>query len=249
MLNTWMREAMPDPAMNERIIVALDYPDVQQAKDLVCLLGPRVRFYKIGLELFMHGEGHALLRWLRAQGCKVFVDLKFFDVPNTIAAAVAAVADSGATFITVHGNDAMLSAAVKNKGERLKVLAVIALTSWDQDDLRQLGIQCSCEELVLSRAQRAAALGCNGVVASGLELKPLRRHVKPELLIVTPGIRPSPQPSADDQKRIVSPEQAFRNGADYIVVGRPISRAKDPIKVIAAMQDDIKKGLALSSLC
>lgn len=239
---------MPEPAINERVIVALDYPDAEQAKNLVRLLGQRARFYKIGLEIFMHGSGHSLLRWLRERACEVFVDLKFFDVPNTVGAAVAAMADSGAAFITVHGNDAMLSAAVKNKGPQLKVLAVTALTSLDQNDLRELGFQCSCEELVLSRAQRAAALGCDGIVASGHELKALRRTLKQNIVIVTPGIRPSHQHASDDQKRTIAPEQAFRDGTDYIVVGRPIRQAKDPVRVIDDIQTEIKKGLALSRL-
>lgn len=230
----------PDPPLRERLIVALDYPDMASAKKLVQRLGEHVCFYKLGFEIFMSGEAHALLHWLRGRACKVFVDLKFFDVPNTVGAAVARVADQGAEFITVHGNDAALSAAVKNKGSHLKVLSVTALSSLDQNDLHDLGFRCSPEQLVLSRARRAAELGCDGIVASGHELKALRQMLKQRLLIVTPGIRPVHNDSIDDQKRTTSPERAFRDGADYIVVGRPISRAADPVKAAQGIQRGIK---------
>ena len=240
-----MKRAKREPAINERMIVALDYPDAERAKKLVRELGEHVRFYKIGLEIFMSGDGHALLRWLLDERqCRVFVDLKFFDVPNTVGAAVARLADSGAEFITVHGNDAMLSAAVSNKGERLKVLAVTALSSLDHGDLRDLGFQCDVERLTLSRARRAAELGCDGVIASGRELAALRQACKRDLLIIAPGVRPLRYRLSDDQKRTVGPEEAFRNGADYIVVGRPISRADNPAHAVRGIQTDIKKGLA-----
>ena len=240
-----MKRAKSEPAINERIIVALDYPDEEQAKELVRRLGEHVRFYKVGLEIFMSGDGHALLRWLLDERqCRVFVDLKFFDVPNTVGAAVARLAGSGAEFITVHGNDAMLRAAVSNKGERLKVLAVTALSSLDQGDLSDLGFQCDFERLALSRARRAVDLGCDGVIASGRELTALRSACGRNLLIITPGVRPSSYQMQDDQKRTVSPEEAFRDGADYIVVGRPISRADNPEHVVRSIQNEVKKGLA-----
>ena len=232
-----------EPAAGERIIVALDYPDIKQAQALVCRLDGLIRFYKIGLEIFMSGQAHVLLHWLCERSCKVFVDLKFFDVPNTVAAAVARLADSGAEFITVHGNDAMLDAAVKNKGAHIKVLAVTMLTSLDQGDLDDLGFQCSPEALVLSRARRAAELGCDGIVASGQELNTLRQVLQRRLLIVVPGIRPLLNRCDDDQKRITSPEQAMREGADYIVVGRSITRAPDPLKAAQDMQRAVRLGL------
>jgi orotidine-5'-phosphate decarboxylase len=209
----------------ERLIHALDVPTIDEAKKAVERLGEAVRFYKLGLELFMAGDYFQLLDWLIRKDKKVFVDLKFFDVPETVRAAVRALRHRGAYFTTVHGNDAMLRAAVDEKGDT-KLLAVTALTSLDRGDLEDLGFQCDIEALVLSRARRALAVGCDGVISSGLEAKALRQSLGERLLIVTPGIRPVE--NLDDQKRVVGIEAAFQNGADYIVVGRPIRKADDP---------------------
>lgn len=218
-----MNKALVPP--DERLIVALDFPAAEPARAFVAELGETVRFYKLGLELFL-AAGYPLLDWLVAQNKKVFLDLKFFDIPQTVGAAVAQVRDRGATFITVHGNDGMLQAAADNKGSDLKVLAVTALTSLDQADLRALGFACDVKTLVLSRAERALACGCDGVVASGLEAEALRAAVGNRLVIVTPGIRPVQ--NDDDQKRTVDVASAFRNGADYIVMGRPLRLAERP---------------------
>ena len=223
----------------QRLIFALDVPDVDQAMALVEKLDGVVHFYKIGLELFMSGRGFELLDWLVARDLKVFLDLKFFDVPATVAAAVRQVAGRGATFATVHGNQAIMEAAATSKGEHLKILAVTALTSLDRGDLDDLGFACDAEALVLSRARRALAAGCDGVVSSGLEIPALRADVNQELLIVSPGIRPVDNRPEDDQKRVVSPRQAFEAGADYIVVGRPIRDAADPVAAATAIQRDI----------
>lgn len=215
--------------LTERLIFALDLPDTEQAKQYVELLGDTVHFYKLGLEVFMAGGYFELLEWLRARGKKVFVDLKFFDVPETVRSAVRQLKKHDATFTTVHGNDSMLQAAaaeVSDGVSRLKVLAVTVLTSLDQHDLRDLGFDCDLKTLVLSRARRALALGCHGVISSGLEASELRAELGEQFLIVTPGIRPLH--NVDDQKRTVDVEQAFMNGADYIVVGRPIRQAPDP---------------------
>ncbi len=211
----------------ERLIVALDVPQADAARALVEQLGDAVQFYKIGLELFMAGGYFELLEWLVARRKKVFVDLKFFDVPETVRAAVRALASSGATFATVHGNQAMMEAAASDKGA-LKILAVTVLTSLDRGDLDDLGFACDVEKLVLSRARRALQTGVDGIVSSGLEAPLIRRELGDKLLVVTPGIRPVENRPADDQKRTVDVAQAFRNGADYIVVGRPIRQADDP---------------------
>jgi orotidine-5'-phosphate decarboxylase len=194
---------------------------------LVDTLGDSVSFYKVGLELFMSGDYFGLVENLKARGKKVFVDLKFFDVPETVGRAVRALSSKGVDFATVHGNDAMLQAAAREKGS-LKILAVTALTSLDRGDLDDLGFACDVEKLVVSRARRALALGCDGVISSGLEIPMLRAEVDHKLLVISPGIRPVENRLEDDQKRVVTVEQAFRNGADYIVVGRPIRDAADP---------------------
>jgi orotidine-5'-phosphate decarboxylase len=225
-----------DPA--ERLIVALDVPQADSAKALVTSLGDSVRFYKLGLELFMAGDYFALLDWLLKQNKKVFVDLKFFDVPETVRSAVRALADSGASFATVHGNQSIMEAAVQDKGD-LKVLAVTVLTSLDRGDLDDLGFACDVDKLVLSRARRALAAGVDGIVSSGLEAPMIRRELGGKLLVVTPGIRPVENKPVDDQKRTVDVAQAFKNGADYIVVGRPIRQAQSPKVAAEAVQRTI----------
>lgn len=222
----------------DRLIVALDVPEADAAKALVAQLGDAVTFYKIGLELFMSGDYFELLDWLVKQQKKVFVDLKFFDVPETVRSAVRALAGSGATFATVHGNQAIMEAAVKDKGD-LKILAVTVLTSLDRGDLDDLGFACDVDKLVLSRARRALQTGVDGIVSSGLEAPMIRRELGQKLLVVTPGIRPVENRPADDQKRTVDVAQAFENGADYIVIGRPIRQAADPRAAAQAVQRTI----------
>ncbi len=222
----------------ERLIVALDVADAVAAKAMVLQLGDAVSFYKIGLELFMAGGYFELLDWLVKQNKKVFVDLKFFDVPETVRSAVRALAGSGATFATVHGNQAIMEAAARDKGD-LKILAVTVLTSLDRGDLDDLGFSCDVDKLVLSRARRALETGVDGIVSSGLEAPMIRRELGQKLLVVTPGIRPVENRPADDQKRTVDVAQAFENGADYIVVGRPIRQATDPRAAAQAIQRTI----------
>ncbi len=220
----------------ERLIFALDVPGPESARRLVDELGDSVYFYKLGLELFMAGGYFELLDDLAARGKRVFVDLKFFDVPETVAAAVRQLRDRRATFATVHGNDAMLAAACREKGD-LQLLAVTLLTSLDQGDLRDLGFSVSVEKLVLSRAKRALAHGCDGVISSGLEARALRASLGSCFLIVSPGIRPVENRTQDDQKRVVTVRDAFLAGADYVVVGRPIRDAADPRAAALAIQD------------
>jgi len=223
----------------ERLIVALDVPDIPAARALVTRLGDAAVFYKVGLELFMADGFFEFLDWLRGEKKKVFVDLKFFDIPETVARAVKSLAERGADFCTVHGNQAIMEAAAKAKSGALRVLAVTALTSLDRGDLDDLGFKCDVGELVLSRAKRALAAGCDGVVSSGLEVERLRREVGPKLVCVTPGIRPVDNTADSDQKRVMTPAAAIRAGADYIVVGRPIRDAKDPRAAAQAIQNEI----------
>jgi orotidine-5'-phosphate decarboxylase len=222
----------------ERLIFAMDVPTADKARELADRLGDSVSFYKLGLELFMSGEAFGLLDALAGRGKKIFLDLKLFDVPATVAGAVRNLKGRGVTFATVHGNQAIMEAAA-GAADGFGILAVTVLTSLDRGDLDDLGFQCDVEALVLSRARRALAAGCAGVVSSGLEAKLLRAGVDDRLIVVTPGIRPVENRPSDDQKRVVSVADAFANGADYIVVGRPIRDAADPRAAAEAIQATI----------
>jgi orotidine-5'-phosphate decarboxylase len=222
---------------NERLIVALDVPSAKEARALAERLGDAVRFYKIGLELFTAEGYFELIAWLTARGHQVFADLKLYDIPETVRRAVANLRSHGATFLTVHGHRSVMEAAAREKGA-MKLLAVTVLTSFDQRDFAEFETRKTVEELVLSRARGAAESGCDGVIASGWEAKPLKQAFGDRLLVVTPGIRPV-QSGGDDQKRTVGAAQAFANGADYIVVGRPIRDASDPRAAAEAIQATI----------
>lgn len=224
----------------DRLIFAMDVADAAAARRLAEQLGEAVTFYKLGLELCMAGGYFELLDWMVGRDKQVFVDLKFFDVPATVAAAVRNLRNRGVTFTTVHGNQSIMAAAAEAKGD-VKVLAVTVLTSLDRGDLDDLGFQCDVEQLVLSRARRALEAGCDGVVSSGLEAKRLREFIDHRLLVVTPGIRPVENRPVDDQKRVVNVEQAFANGADYIVIGRPIRDAADPRAAAEQVQATIAR--------
>jgi orotidine-5'-phosphate decarboxylase len=242
-------------ANRERLIFALDVPDLKGAQQLVTKLADSVAFYKIGLELATSRHYFELLDWLIARDKKVFADLKLYDIPATVTAAVRQLSRSGAAFLTVHGDRAIMQAAAEAKGEQLAILVVTVLTSIAPQDLAEMGIGLSVEDLVLKRARQAVAAGCDGVIASGLEAAPLRAALGPQPLIVTPGIRPADASrneagrdvrgtamqaaAADDQRRVVTPTLAFRSGADHIVVGRPIRDAADPYAAAAAIQQEI----------
>jgi len=225
-------------APRDRLIMALDVPGIEEGKQWVERLGDSVQFYKLGLQFLMTGRYFDMIDWLDAQGKKVFADVKFFDVPETVRLAVEQLSRRRVAFTTVHGNDAMLEAAVSAKG-RMKILAVTVLTSLDRGDLDDLGFQCDPEELVLSRARRALKLGCDGVISSGLEASRLRGELGGGFLVVSPGIRPVENRPSDDQKRTVDVEDAFVRGADYIVVGRPIRNAADPRAKALEIQERI----------
>ena len=223
----------------DRLIFAMDVSDCTRARALADELGDAVTFYKIGLELMMSGGYFDLLDWLLARDKKVFCDLKFFDIPATVGSSVRQLKDRGVSFLTVHGNRSIMEAAAENKGESLKVLGVTVLTSLDRGDLDDLGFDCDVGDLVLSRAKQALESGCDGVISSGLEVPQLRKFVDNKLIVVSPGIRPVDNKPAGDQKRVVTVETAFANGADHIVVGRPIRNAKSPRAAAEAMQESI----------
>jgi|TARA_B110000116_G_scaffold15860_1_gene12831 orotidine-5'-phosphate decarboxylase len=225
--------------VKDRLIFAMDVPDCDRARALADELGDSVTFYKIGLELMMSGGYFELLDWLLARDKKIFADLKFFDIPATVGSAVRQLKDRGASYVTVHGNQSIMEAAAENKGDNLKVLAVTVLTSLDRGDLDDLGFECDVGALVLSRAKRALESGCDGVISSGLEAPKLREFIDNKLLVITPGIRPVDNKPTGDQKRVVSVEQAFTNGADQIVVGRPIRDADSPRAAAEAIQSTI----------
>ncbi|WP_439639940.1 orotidine-5'-phosphate decarboxylase [Nevskia sp.] len=242
-----MSESRSSIAPRDRLIVALDVPEADDARQLVERIDDGATFYKIGMELCMAPGFFELLGWLRRQDKKVFVDLKFFDIPETVARAVSRLSEQGAQFCTIHGNQSIMQAAAKAKSNGLKVLAVTALTSLDRGDLNDLGFACDVEALVLSRARRALAAGCDGVVSSGLEVAKLRREAPQELICVTPGIRPVDNDVAagvGDQKRVMTPTLALQAGADYLVVGRPIRDAQDPRAAALAIQTEIAGALA-----
>ena len=222
----------------QRLIVALDVPGADAARALVRELGDAVEFYKIGLELMASGGYFHLLDWLLENGKRVFADLKFYDIPATVGAAVRQLAGRGASFATVHGDRAIIEAAASEKGS-LEILAVTVLTSIGREDLRDMGIDMEVEDLVLQRAKVAVAAGADGLIASGLEAAALRAELGPGPRIVTPGVRPAGTGDVHDQKRVVTPARALAGGADYIVMGRPIRSAPDPRRAAEAVQAEI----------
>lgn len=228
-------------APHERLIAALDVPTAAAARALAERLGDAVRFHKIGLELFSAGGYFELSDWLRARGARVFADLKLYDIPETVRRAAANLRASGASFLTVHAERSILEAAAKEKGD-LKILAVTVLTSFDQRSIAEMGYAGSVEDLVLQRARAALESGCDGVIASGLEAPKIKAAFGERLLVVVPGVRPAGA-AAGDQKRVVDVAQAFANGADYIVVGRPIRDAADPRAAAQAIQNTIAAAL------
>ena len=228
---------MKDINVEDRLIFALDLPEIDQAKDIVIELDDSVNFYKIGMEMLMTGGYFELLNWLIKKDKKVFVDLKFFDVPETVGRTIARLSNYGATFATIHGNQALMEKAAENKND-LKILAVTALTSLDRGDLDDMGFDCDVKELVISRAKRAFKAGCDGIVSSGLEVPYIRKYVDNKLIAVTPGIRPVT--NDDDQKRVVDVATAFKSGSDYIVVGRPIKNAENRYQAASDIQKIIR---------
>jgi len=229
-----------DIPLKDRIIVALDVDRREKAQAMVRACESRVGFYKVGLQLFM-ADYFNTVDWILDRGHKVMLDLKFYDIPETVKRAVEQVNNRGVSLATIHGNDPIIGAAVETRGD-MKLLAVTVLTSIGEADLRAEGMTRPLGDLVLHRAARALQLGCDGVVCSGLEAKRLTDELGDELLIVTPGIRVVTGRD-DDQKRVVTAGTAIANGADQVVVGRPITTAEDPIRVIEALQEDILEAI------
>ena len=224
---------------SDRLILALDLPDVAQARALVTTLGDSVSFYKVGMELAYSGDGFAFADELAARGKNIFLDLKLNDIPNTVKRATAQLARRGATFLTIHAFPQTMAAAKEGAaGSGLKLLAVTVLTSYDDDDLTAAGYRFPVRDLVPHRAQQAKALGIDGLVAAASEAAELRRSIGEEMILVTPGIRPAGG-QAGDQKRIATPAAAIAAGADYLVVGRPITEAADPRAAAEAIQHEI----------
>jgi len=230
-------------APRDRLIAALDLPSVASAEAMIDRLGDSVTFYKIGYQLGYAG-GLTLVRKLTDQGKKVFLDLKMHDIGNTVARGVESVAKLGATLLTVHAYPQTMKAAVEARaGSGLQILAVTVLTSYDDGDLHAAGYRLNVSDLVEARAQQAQVLGVDGLVSSPEEAASLRKIVGHQMNLVTPGIRPAGA-ATGDQKRIMTPARAIAAGADYLVVGRPITEAADPKAAADAIQAEIKQALA-----
>ena len=229
-------------ALRDRLIVALDLPDVAAAEAMIARLGDSVTFYKIGYQLGYAG-GLTLVRQLADRGKKVFVDLKLHDIGNTVARGVESVAGLGATFLTVHAYPQTMKAAVEGRaGSSLKILAVTVLTSYDDGDLHAAGYRLGVSDLAEARAHQAQVLGVDGIVCSPEEAAALRKIVGHQMNLVTPGIRPAGA-ATGDQKRIMTPARAITAGADYLVIGRPILEAPDPKAAADAVVAEIAQAV------
>jgi orotidine-5'-phosphate decarboxylase len=231
-------------APRDRLIVALDLPDVGAAEAMIARLGDSVTFYKIGYQLAYAG-GLPLVRQLAATGKQVFIDLKLHDIGNTVARGAESVAKLGATFLTVHAYPQTMKAAVDAcAGSGLKILAVTVLTSYDDGDLHAAGYRLGVPDLVATRARQAQELGIDGIVCSPEETTALRGIIGPQMSLVTPGVRPAGT-NLGDQKRIMTPGRAISAGANYLVVGRPVMEAADPKAVAEAIVAEIAQALSL----
>jgi orotidine-5'-phosphate decarboxylase len=220
------------------VIIALDFDSPEQADRLVSALGDAAGFYKVGIELFA-AAGLDYVRKLADQGKRVFLDLKYYDIGETVRRAVAVAARSGAAFLTVHAIGQVMRAAVEGRADsQMKLLAVTVLTSFDQVDLEQMGHHCTVSELVAKRVRQAMAAGIEGIVGSPLEAVAIRQAAGPEAILVTPGVR-SVGAARGDQKRVATPAEALRDGADYIVIGRQVTRAADPSASLAAIHKEL----------
>jgi orotidine-5'-phosphate decarboxylase len=226
----------------EKLIVALDFWDIEDARKLVRELGDDVTFYKVGLGLQLAG-GDEFAKELIAQGKRVFLDYKYYDIEETINRAVARAAELKITFLTVHGVTNIMKAAVAGRGSSdMKILGVTVLTSMDAEDIKEMGFECNVEDLVIARAKKALEVGVDGVIASAKEATEIRKQTNNKLMIVSPGIRPSGS-AKDDQKRVATPFEAIRAGADYLVLGRPIYGAPDPKAAAQAIIQEMADAL------
>lgn len=227
------RDAPHDP-----LIIALDFDSAREADSLVASLGDSAGFFKVGMELFA-AAGMEYVRSLTDRGKRVFLDMKYYDIGETVRRAVAVAAKSGATFLTVHAVGQVMRAAMEGRGDSpMKLLAVTVLTSLDENDVRRMGHECTLSELVAMRVAEARAIGIDGLVASPLEARAIRKIAGPEAILVTPGVR-SQGTAQGDQKRVATPADAIRDGADYLVIGRQVTRAADPPAALAAIRDEL----------
>jgi len=234
--------------LKERVILALDVPTVDEAEAIVNEVGSHVSFFKIGLQLqYSEGRGIDLAKKLADRGKRVFLDSKIYDIGNTIERTVENIAQMGVDFLTVHGDRKVIESAAKIGRGKLKILAVTVLTSLDEADLRDMGLQLPMEEFVKMRARIAIEAGADGVIASGLEASMIRSLssslAKPSLTLVTPGIRPAGTPW-NDQRRVATPKEAIRSGADYLVVGRPVLNATSKLEMLESIAQEVEEGLA-----
>ena len=226
--------------LDKRIIFALDVNTISQVEKWLGILKDHVKFYKIGLELFV-SEGMAVVDKVIRAGCEVMLDLKLYDIPQTVFRTVKEICKKEITFLTVHGNLDILKAAVEGAaGAKVNILGVTVLTSLDEKDLREMGYPVHTEQLVLKRAELAQKAGCAGVVASGLEAKIIREKLGDSLIIVTPGIRPGFSIKGD-HKRVLTPKDAILNGSDYLVIGRPIRDSLNPVATVYKIKEEIRQ--------
>lgn len=230
----------PEIPLEERIIFALDLADPREALALVDRLAGRIRFFKVGLQLFFAG-GWPVVEYIVAKGCKVMLDLKLYDIPATVRLAVRQFADRGITFTTVHGYGPVVEAALA-ADTGVQILAVTVLTSFGAEQVQELNYAGRVDDLVLQRAETVLRLGCHGVVCSAREAALLRGQLGREFIMVTPGIRPAGS-APGDQQRIATPGRAIADGADYLVIGRPIRDADNADSTIAALQQEISAAL------
>jgi orotidine-5'-phosphate decarboxylase len=222
----------------DRLIVALDFDSAEKAKQMVDELGDSVVFYKVGLELLGTGDYFHFIDWLIKQNKKIFADLKFYDIPATVAAGVKQISKYGVSYLTVHGDKQIMQAATDAKSNKLKVLAVTVLTSLDNNDIRAMGYQLSLTDLVELKVQQAISSNVDGVICSTQEVATIKENHGSKLIAITPGIRLANDES-HDQKRVATPSFAISNGANHIVVGRSITASEQPRAVAEKIQNSI----------
>ena len=232
-----------NPSPKNRLIVPLDVPSLSDARDVVADLGDAVSFYKVGFQILYAG-GFDLISELKDAGKQVFIDLKLLDIDNTVKSGVESLAALGGTFLTIHAYPHAMRAAVEGRGSSdLKLLAVTVMTNLDDALLQEAGYKENARDLVIQRAVQAHKIGIEGVICSAAEASAIRAAVGPDLLLVTPGIRPA-NTAIDDQKRIMTPRMAIENGSDYLVVGRPILKAEDRRAAASAIIEEIEAALS-----
>ncbi len=235
--------SIPHSATHDPLIFALDFDSPRDADSLVDALGDSGGFYKVGMELYA-AAGMDYVRSLTARGKRVFLDMKYYDIGETVKRAVSVAAKSGATFLTVHAVGQVMRAAIEGRGDSgMKLLAVTVLTSFDDSDVKELGHTCTVSELVAQRVVQARAAGLEGIVASPLEARAIRKLAGPEAILVTPGVRSSGA-AKGDQKRVATPADAMHDGADYLVIGRQVTRAADPVAAVTAIRDELLRAAA-----